>query len=204
MGHANLSNLSDLFVNLLYAKGRLTIAAAIETAVRRNETVHASEGQYHDEEMLGLGFMDIIQLLTSTDGKGYSGDNSGKWEGPWVVADWDVCKVPKSITPTDRINNLLKQCRKVSLGYIPMCPVWEERMLFEVCADAIQDEGHDQWSALVRRFPKCFRAWAMWHSGDEDYHNGDYWEDFDHIRWVFAPTWRNRYKDVPRLENVTH
>lgn len=202
MGHANLSNLSDLFINLLYAKGKLTIATAIETAVRRNETLHASEGQYHDEEMLGIGFMDIINLLNSSDGQGF--DNRRNWEGPWVVPDWDVCKPPKGVTPTDTMRNLLKQCRKVDVAYIPMCPVWEQRELFGVCADAIQDEGHDDWAELVRDFPKCFRAYAMWKMDDEEYYNGDAWEDFDKIRWVFASGWRKRYRDVPRLSHVTH
>lgn len=204
MGHANLTNLSELFVNLLYAKGRLTIADAIETSIRRNETLHASEGEYEDDGTLGIGFMDIIDLLNSSDGKGYQSYTNRRWEGPWVIGDWDVCKVPKGIVATDTMKNLLKQCRDVDVAYVPMCPVWESRNLFAICADAIQDAGHDEWAKLVREFPQVFRAYAMWKIEDDEYHNTDAWQEFDKIRWIFAPGWRKRYKEVPRLGNVTH
>lgn len=204
MGHANLQNLSDLFVNLLYAKGRLTIEQAIETAISRNETLHASEGEYEDEGMLGMGFMDILDLLHSRNGKGYRTHSGQRWEGPWVVPDWDVCKVPKGVKPGDTAKNLLKQCRAVDVAYIPICPVWEQRNLFAVCADAVQDDGYEEWAELIRDFPKVYRAYAMWDMDDDTFHDGDEWENFDKIRWVFAPGWRKRYRDVPRLGNVTH
>ncbi len=205
MGHANLSNLSEMFINLLYAKGRLTIGQAIETAVRRKEALHASEGEYDDDGTLGIGFMDIIHLLNSRSGKDYSGVSpTNRWQGPWVIPDWNVCKPPKGAVLTDTAKNLLKQCRKVDVAYIPVCPVWEQRSLFAVCANAVQEAGNEEWAELIRSFPKRYRAYAMWDSDDDEYYNGDAWEDFDKIRWVFAPGWRKRYKEVPRLGSVTH
>ena len=203
MGHANLTNLSEVFINLLYAKGRLTIGDAVATAIRRKETLHASEGEYDDDGVLGMGFMDIIAFLNSRDGRDYTGGR-GTWEGPFVVPDWDVCKVPKGVALTDNIQILIKRCRKVQVAYIPMNTVWEERLLFGVCADAIQDAGHDEWAALVRGFPKAYRAYEMWEREADEFHDGDAWEDFDRIRWVFAPGWRKRYRDIPRLSHVTH
>lgn len=203
MGHANLTNLSELFINRLYAKGRLTIGDAIAAAVKRGETLHASEGEYEEEEMLGLGFMDVIAFLHSRDGRDYSG-GPGTWEGPFIVPDWDVCKVPKGADLTSNIEMLTARCRKVQVAYIPMNTVWEERELFGVCADAIQDAGNDDWAELVRHFPKAYRAYEAWDRELDEYHDNDMWEDFDRIRWVFAPGWRKRYRDVPRLSSVTH
>lgn len=202
MGHANLSNLSDLFVNLLYAKGRLTITDAITTAAKRKETLHASEGEYDDDGMLGMGFMDILDLLNSSDGKGFN--DRANWEGPWVIPDWDVCKAPKGAQVTGTMRTLLAQCRAVQVAYIPINTVWERRDLFAICADAVQDGGNDAWAELIRGFPRAFVAYQMWKQESSEFHDGDWWEDFDRIRWVFAPGWRNRYRDVPRLGNVTH
>lgn len=201
MGHANLTNLSEMFINLLYAKGRLTVGDAVAAAIRRKETLRASEGEYDDEGMLGMGFMYIVEFLHSRNGQGYAGGRAA-WEGPFVVPDWDVCKVPKGTDLTDQ--TLIERCRKVQVAYTPVNTVWEERLLFGVCADAIQDAGHDEWAALVRGFPAAYRSYEMWQREADEWHDGDAWEDFDRIRWVFAPGWRNRYRDVPRLGSVTH
>ena len=67
MGHAHLSNLSTFFVRRLYAKGRLTIAAAQEAASTAGETVHASEGSYDDPCMIRMGLGDVIGFLSNAN-----------------------------------------------------------------------------------------------------------------------------------------
>lgn len=63
MGHANLDNMSRLFVRQLYAKGSLTIRQAVEVAVKRGETVHASEGELSDESMVAMGLEQVVHFL---------------------------------------------------------------------------------------------------------------------------------------------
>ena len=63
MGHANLENLSELFVRRLYANGRLSIAECTEVAVEKGETLHASEGELEEECMISFGFEEVVQFL---------------------------------------------------------------------------------------------------------------------------------------------
>ncbi len=81
MGHANISNLSDLFVNLLYARGKLTIEEAVKTAKKRGETLHASEGEYDaDSGMVGVGLNEFCAFLTCDE---RSARANWGWRGPW-------------------------------------------------------------------------------------------------------------------------
>jgi hypothetical protein len=63
MGHANYTNLSKVFVQRLYAKGKITIADAMRAAQKKRETIHASEGQYVDEDMLSEAMGEIAFFL---------------------------------------------------------------------------------------------------------------------------------------------
>lgn len=67
MGHANLRNISDFFIKRLYAKGKLSIREAIDAMVEKGETLHASEGEYEEPEMLGMGLEEVVNFLRSYD-----------------------------------------------------------------------------------------------------------------------------------------
>jgi hypothetical protein len=79
VGHANLSNLSNFFINRLYAKGSLSISECIEALQAAGETLHASEGEYDEDSMLAMGLIDIVHYLTlvGPSKHGYSGPESG-------------------------------------------------------------------------------------------------------------------------------
>lgn len=201
MGHANLTNLSEIYINLLYAKGKLSIRDAIEAAVRRHETLHASEGEYDDDGTLGMGFMDIVAFLSSEDGRDYSGGD-GPWPGPFIVPDWVSWKPPRGVRLGSTATAMTRRIRGILETHINLS--WEERELFRVAADAIQDEGHEVWAERLRRHPGEYQAYALWKCDSDEYHDGDHWEAFDCIPWRFTPGWRNRYRDVPRLGHVTH
>lgn len=205
MGHANLSNLSDLFVNLLYAKGRLSIDDAVTAAVKRKEAVRASEGPHADEGTLATAFNDVVAHLTDPTGRGYF--HNGPWEGPWVEPEflkyafsYNANRIPES----DTVTNLLRQC---SVAYVQRAfgNVLPDEALFGVCADAIQDLGDDAWALRVRSFPRQYWVWRMralkkWDVFDEEVN----WKAFDSTKWVFCAGWRRRYKEIPRLSDVTH
>lgn len=63
MGHASVTNLSQLFIRHLYAKGEISINDIIEFAKKKGETVHASEGNHDDEGTLGMVFEEIAWHL---------------------------------------------------------------------------------------------------------------------------------------------
>ena len=63
MGHANLTNVSTFFTRRLYAKGKLSIIECAKALAEKRETIHASEGEYEDEEMLRQGLADVILYL---------------------------------------------------------------------------------------------------------------------------------------------
>ena len=44
-----------------------------------------------------------------------------------------------------------------------------------------------------------------WRAGNwDDFDDEKNWNAFDRIVWRFAPGWRNRYREVPLLANVTN
>jgi hypothetical protein len=63
LGHANVENLSRLFVRRLYAKGQITIAEAVQAAQEAGETLRASEGEYNDPNMISQGMEEIVEFL---------------------------------------------------------------------------------------------------------------------------------------------
>jgi hypothetical protein len=98
VGHANISNLSDLFVNLLYAKGKLTIGDAVKAAEKRGEKLHASEGDYEAETgMIGLALDECCAFLTC-DARGAHANWGweGQWDGPFIEPCLDIMS-PKLI-----------------------------------------------------------------------------------------------------------
>ncbi len=206
MGHANVSNLSALFINLLYAKGRVSIDDAVTVAMKRGETVHASEAEYEDDGMLAMALNDVVAHLTHKTGSGYS--HGGKWEGPWIEPEFyhHSFSYNRKRTPeTDTMKELLRQCCEAH-HMRPFGNVLDhDENLFGVCADAIQDAGDDEWAWRVRTFPRQCRAWRMheleaWKFFDDDAN----WKAFDAIKWMFREGWRKRYRDIPRLASVSH
>jgi hypothetical protein len=197
MGHANVSNLSEFFIRRLYAKGTLSIAQCVEALLAKGEKLHASEGDYEEDYMLGMGLLDVIHYLTRTDPSqhGYSGPQGG---GPWiepVLTAWWGGK--QSVTPLTR--RMLDEIEQGS----------NDELTVHSAADRLEEEGFPEWAARLRALPNQRRVYREW-IDDKD---GDWeWTDdgtgsgnvFDSIPWRFTPGWRNRYREVPRLHNVTH
>ncbi len=67
MGHANLSNLSEIFVQQLYSKGKLSIKQIADVCIAKGETLHASEGEYEERYMICMGLEDIAEFLLKED-----------------------------------------------------------------------------------------------------------------------------------------
>ena len=84
MGHANVSNISEFFIKRLYAKGQLSIRDCVQGLIKAGEELHASEGDYADEGMLGMAVGQYVHYLNLVDPskRGYSGPEGG---GPWIV-----------------------------------------------------------------------------------------------------------------------
>lgn len=202
MGHANISNFSRLFVNRLYAKGKLSIADAVAAAVKKGKAVGASEGELDDECMLSYAFGEIVAHLHSPDGAGYIGDWGARWPGPWIEPVLDFPgRPPAGVRET--VTAMLRACAEV----------WVERprellasvTLFGACADAIQDMGHDAWAARVRAAPVArgvFMEWRMknWSVFDRPGYNAV----FDTIPWRFLTSWRKRFREIPLLADVSN
>lgn len=197
MGHANLLNISEFFINRLYAKGSLSIDQCADALVAAGETLHASEGEYDDKDMLAMGLIDIVNYLSRTDPSrhGFSGPKAG---GPWIIPDLNVWygKV-KDVSPLAR--DLLDACSQYEL----------DPVRYAVAADKLEEDGHTQWAEKVRvagRRAEVFSQWisdqnSHWDSNEDG--TGEY-DVFEEIPWRFAPGWRKRYREVPRLSNVTH
>lgn len=64
MGHANLENLSEVVVRHLYAKGKASIQQMVDFAIKKGETLHASEGQYDQEYMISMGIEEVVSFLS--------------------------------------------------------------------------------------------------------------------------------------------
>lgn len=60
MGHAHVKNLSKLVVRHVYAKGKASIKELTDFAIKKGETVHASEGEYEDFAMIEMTISEII------------------------------------------------------------------------------------------------------------------------------------------------
>ena len=63
MGHAYLQNISEFFLRRLYAVGSMSIEDCTIALMKAGETLHASEGEYEDAEMLKMGLLDLIIFL---------------------------------------------------------------------------------------------------------------------------------------------
>jgi hypothetical protein len=68
MGHANLSNISKIFVDLLCKKESISISEVVKELVRRGETVHASEGELDDHAMLSYACEEVLGFLLMVRG----------------------------------------------------------------------------------------------------------------------------------------
>jgi len=75
VGHADLSNLSNLWMRRIYAKGSLSVSEAVDVATKNGEGVHASEGEYTEPEMLAQAFEDILHDSFLQDG-----DDRRRWK----------------------------------------------------------------------------------------------------------------------------
>lgn len=76
----------------------------------------------------------------------------------------------------------------------------------------LRDEGK-QWPIVIPHKDTTptqhdiLRQWEDgnmddWDCGDDG--NGGEYGIFDSIQWVFGPGWRQKYRDIPRLGNITH
>jgi hypothetical protein len=195
MGHANYGNLCDMWINLLYAKGRLTIGYAVEIAGRRGETLHASEGQYDaDSGMVGQAIEEYCAFLT-VDSQRLARQSWGwnrQWEGPFVEPILNAFAMAPKGQRLSVWRNLMQ-----SLSDNP-----DDVSSHAIVADRIREEDLHEWATYVEELPKLRAAYERWNSGeDEDDEN---WETVDRIPWRFCKGKRMQYRDVPRLGNVTH
>ena len=193
MGHANLSNISEFFIKRLYAMGKLSIAECTDALIAKGETLHASE----EDCMLAMGLLDVVHYLTRADPTkhGYSGPEGGD---PWIepaLTAWLGGK--RSVTSlTGRMLDEIERGDGDELTVVG-------------AADRLEEEGFPEWAASVRLLPRRRRVYQQWVDGKDDAWQ---WNDdgsgegnvFDGIPWRFTPGWRKRYREVPRLGNVTH
>lgn len=80
MGHANVKELCEFFVKLLYEKRKLSLQEAIEGAVKKGCILGASEGPNDDEGMVGMGIELCVAWL---------------WEDQRVIEPHDLTKLQK-------------------------------------------------------------------------------------------------------------
>ncbi len=198
MGHANISNLSDLWVNLLYAKGKLTIGQAVEVAERRGETLHASEGEYDAESgMVAYAFEEVADFQSCDAGAATSKYGwRGKWAGPFIEAalELDVW-APKRFRPD----------RELALLFTAHLDAPQDATVYAATADRIEELGLADWAAFVRDLLKISKAYELWNENDDAYHDGDDWWEYLHrVPWRFCKGKRAGYRDVPRLGNITN
>lgn len=93
MGHFHCGNISKFVVRYVYAKGTATLRQMTDSAVRRREKIHASEGSYDSREMLEQG----IEILLSIHCQAgvlepvLAGDRQRDlWFGYWLHQfDWE-------------------------------------------------------------------------------------------------------------------
>lgn len=193
MGHANLTNISQFFVNWLYAKGALSIADCAKALVAAGETLHASEGQYEDEEILMIGLADVVDYLALENPRryGYTGPDGNV--GPHIVPVLDVWLGNRSrLTPAIKVS--LRVCESNR----------DDQGPHEVAADQLSEAGLEAWSAHVRGLLRSRVIYLQWVDEQAGNWDTEEYEIFDAIPWRFAKWWRTRYRDVPILSNVTH
>lgn len=63
MGHFYSKNVSTIVKEFLESQGRVSIAQVVETMKIRKETVHAAEGEYTEDYMLGMSAGIIVAGL---------------------------------------------------------------------------------------------------------------------------------------------
>lgn len=208
MGHANYTNLCDLWINLLYAKGRLTIGHAVAVADKRGEELHASEGGYDAESgMIGVAFEEYCKFLM-LDVPGINAPDSGwrlsageKWLGPYIEPILDVKEMmPHGFHPLPSLKKLMKACAASP----------DDKDLHAVTCDAIAEESvgarlrfdMDEWSKYVRDLPELRGVFKIWNENLRDY--DDDWETLDRVPWRFCKGKRVGYRDIPRIGSVTN
>lgn len=68
MGHADLTNISTIFVDLLFKQKTVTVRQVVDLLVARGEAVHASEGLLEDRAMLGYSCENVLSFLLNRHG----------------------------------------------------------------------------------------------------------------------------------------
>jgi hypothetical protein len=197
VGHANLSNLSDLWIDLLYAKGKLTIGQAVAVAERRGETLHASEGEYDaDSGMVGMGLEQCCAFLlcdarSARDRWGWR----GTWDGPFIEPILEVdCWKPRRFRPDVTLAKLLWSCQQDPSSGVAHA----------AAGDKIEEDGFPEWAAFVRELPRLCEVYGKWHEEEGYADFEDEWEILDRIPWRFCKGKRTGYRDIPRLANITN
>jgi hypothetical protein len=197
MGHANLSNLSHFFVRRLYAAGKLSINQAMMGAQRARQALQASEGEYHDEGMLSMGFLFVVHYLTCEDPTQhhYSGPQGG---GPWLVpvlTAWHGKRKQVTRLTAQMLDELEKGAS-------------DDLTLYGV-VDRLLEESHQAWAEEVRllvRRRTLFKQWRQDRNDFWDWNEEDPDSDgsiFMNLPFQFAPGWRPKYREIPMLSNIT-
>jgi len=165
MGHANVSNLYNLFIRRVYAAGRLSIAEAVELAIEKEEWFHASEGDYEDRSMLAMGFEHVISELRRS---------TNPVLVPWVLSITQRCVLRKWGTREwdDSPDVYTKRQQEALL----------------VAADTLETVELKDLAADLRRRA----AIPTWEDGGDDLLTGDL-GILCSIKWKFAPGWRKEY-----------
>lgn len=199
MGHANLTNISTFFVRRLYAKGRLSIFQCTEALIKAKEALHASEGQYEDEDMLRMGLADVVHYLTRTNPTrhGYSGPAKG---GPWIIPHFGNAAVEAYYKiPAEDLSETGRKLQALARNETPT----PDYLL--VYADQLDESGFDVLAQRMRTEAMQRKAWHNYMEDDEVDDEEWFYEAFDNIDWYYAPGKRNTYPDgIPILSNVTH
>lgn len=96
MGHANLTNISEFFLNQLHKKGKLSICECVKVMSEAGETLHASEGEYKEDYMLAMGLEQIVAYLLTY------WENVGKCDLRWQRGGRKLSAV---IEPAEELND---------------------------------------------------------------------------------------------------
>jgi hypothetical protein len=193
MGHANLENIHRFFVRRIYALGKVSIAQAFIALEKAGETVHSSEGEYEDRAMLGMALAEIVAILSE-----YHPREGGPWIEP-VLTAWHGRRGSVSKTTRRMLDEIEEGANDLTI--------------IGAAADRLEEEGVPAaWPAALRLLR--LQRLALEHfeeDGDDMEHDDEHPEDysllgnvFDSIPWRFSKGWRQCYREIPIVGNVTN
>ena len=131
MGHANVSNLSVIFLRRLYAKGKISIREVAKLCVERGEVLNASEGNYDDEYMICFGLENVVDFLLS----------------PQKLKNGDMCSVIEPVKMTPEQKKVFHEWRGVDGN----CDDWD-------CGDDGESGQYGMLDSIQFRFVSKWRS----------------------------------------------